>query len=147
MFYVFSTYFLFNFSCPFHNNFTLVNQTLPKNEQIEEMFLILQFYLVSLLIPLSYQFYSSVSFVKVDWVIGFDSISKFVGFLIPNPVFIYIYIYIYRKVHEEIRIFWIYFVLIYVFYIYVCFQRTCVAQGLFNRVLNETWTQSCFQYK
>ena len=29
-----------------------------------------------------------------------------------------------------------------------CFrQTTCVAQGLFNGVLNETWTYSCFQYK
>ena len=29
-----------------------------------------------------------------------------------------------------------------------CFrQRTCVAQGLLNGVLNETCTHSCFQYK
>ena len=29
-----------------------------------------------------------------------------------------------------------------------CFhQRTYVAQGLVNRVLNETWTHSCFQFK
>ena len=29
-----------------------------------------------------------------------------------------------------------------------CFcQRTYVAQGLFNEILNETWTHSCFQYK
>ena len=29
-----------------------------------------------------------------------------------------------------------------------CFlQRTYVAQGIVNRVLNETWTHSCFQFE
>ena len=54
----------------------------------------------------------------------------------------------------------IYFVLTYVLYLcitfvlYICMfpaccfrQRTCVAHGLLNGVLNETWTHSCFQYK
>ena len=48
----------------------------------------------------------------------------------------------------------LFIVLTYVWYTYICMflaccfrQRTCVAQGLFNGVFNETWTQSCFQYK
>ena len=46
----------------------------------------------------------------------------------------------------------IYFVLTYELYICMfpacCFhQKTCVAQGFFNGVLNEIWTHSCFQYK
>ena len=84
-----------------------------------------------------------------------------------NP-FIYIYIYkdgccrskerirIYIKIRRSTKrlVFFecIYFVLTYVLYICVfpacCFrQRTYVAQGLFNGVLNETWTHSCFHYK
>ena len=85
-------------------------------------------------------------------------------------VFIYIYIYIYKDgccwSKERIRLYFkmgrstkrfvlfefIYFVLIYVLYLCMfpaccCRLRTCLAQGLFNWVLNETWTHSCFQYK
>ena len=63
---------------------------------------------------------------------------------------------IYFKIRRSMRRFvffeFIYFVLTYVLYICLflacCFhQRTYVAQGLVNTVLNETWTHSGFQYK
>ena len=80
------------------------------------------------------------------------------------------YIYIYKdgccRSKERIRIYFkirrstkrfvffefIYLILTYVLYICMfparCFrQKTYVAQGLFNGVLNETWTHSRFQYK
>ena len=90
----------------------------------------------------------------------------------PTSIYTYIYIctYIYEdgccRSKERIRIYFkirsstkrfvffefIYFVLTNVLYICMfpacCFhQRTYVAQGLVNGVLNETWTHSCFQYK
>ena len=50
--------------------------------------------------------------------------------------------------------FWIYLFCSYIRVIYICMfptccfrPRTCVAQGLFNELLNETWNHSCFQYK
>ena len=83
---------------------------------------------------------------------------------IYRDIHIYIYIYIYFKIRWSIERFvffeFIYFVLTYVlctcitYMLYICMipaccfrQRTCVAQGLLNGVLNETWTCSCFQYK
>ena len=62
---------------------------------------------------------------------------------------------IYFKIRSTMRFVFfefIYFVLTYVLYIRMfqacCFrQRTYVALGLLNEVLNETWTHCCFQYK
>ena len=91
------------------------------------------------------------------------------AFLMGYFVYIFIYIYMCKdgccRSKERMRIYFkirmstkrfvffrfIYFVLTYVLYICMspacCFhQRTYVAQGLFNGVLNETWTHSCFQY-
>ena len=63
-----------------------------------------------------------------------------------------IYFRIGRSTKRFVFFEFIYFVLTYMLYVCMfpvcCFrQRTCVAQGLFNVVLNETWTHSCFQYK
>ena len=83
---------------------------------------------------------------------------------------IYIYIYIYRwllqgqrknkdifKIEMSTKRFLLFNLSIsflHTCYIYTCMfpaccfhERTCVAQGILNGVLNETWTHSCFQYK
>ena len=57
---IFMSCVFFFFLYPLPNNFPVVNQTLPKNEQIEKMLLIdMLFWLVCLLIYLSYHFYGT----------------------------------------------------------------------------------------
>ena len=66
-------------------------------------------------------------------------------------IYIYIYIYIFQngKVHEVICIFRIYLVSLFshtcMFPAYCFRQRTYMAQGVVNGILNETWTHSCLQ--
>ena len=87
-------------------------------------------------------------------------------------IYIYIYIYIYREREREIFVVgqkrernilrWVgpwrdlYFFRIYLFILFLhtcifpacCFrQRTYMAQGLINGILNETWTHSCLQFE
>ena len=80
---------------------------------------------------------------------------------------LYIYIYIYKdgccRSKERIKIYskirrptkrFVFFEFIHFILTYVCMfpaccfhQRTCVAQGLVNGVLNKTWTHSCLQFE